>query len=234
MTLLLDSYSRRARLVPTLLVLLPLGLVAIAWIPEGHLVWGAALSLIATAGGATLAAELSRDRGKAREQELFDGWGGCPTTRLLRHREASKVVVLDQLHSRIGKLTGVQLPSPSEEAADPGAADQAYEACARALRGRTRDQRQFPLVFAENCSYGFRRNLWGLKPFGLVTSIAGLSVIGLSPGLHSVPPEPAALLAGISCTGLAAVWLFAVTPRWVRTPAEAYAQRLLEAADRLA
>ena len=34
------------------------------------------------------------------------------------------------------------------------------------LREATRDTSRFPLVFAENANYGFRRNLWGLRPIG--------------------------------------------------------------------
>src|SRR5947208_9959356 len=64
----------------------------------------------------------------------------------------------------------VKLPTSEEEAADPEGADQRYEACVRFLRNATRDRSTFPLVFAENVNYGFRRNLWGMRSAGIACS----------------------------------------------------------------
>ena len=41
-----------------------------------------------------------------------------------------------------------------------------YDSAARWLRKATRDRRQFNLVFTENVSYGFRRNLFGVRWIG--------------------------------------------------------------------
>ena len=54
-------------------------------------------------------------------------------------------------------------------------AREAYEAAAAYLREQTRDRKAYPLVYEALCEYGFRRNLWGLKPIGLTFSLLGFA-----------------------------------------------------------
>ena len=140
------------------------------------------------------------------------------------------------------------LPTEEEETEDPIGADQQYDATVNFLREATRDRSKFPLVFAENVNYGFRRNLWGLKPFGL--SIALLAAIGswgflvssagLPPGeswLDGVTNADGAtitrLVSSMLNTLATAVWILVIRPEWVRTVGEAYAERLLNAVNTL-
>src|SRR5690606_32180890 len=46
-------------------------------------------------------------------------------------------------------------------------ADDIYSAWTKFVIGKTRDVSQFPLLFKENMAYGFRRNLWGMKPYAI-------------------------------------------------------------------
>lgn len=64
-----------------------------------------------------------------------------------------------------------------QEQADPTAADHSYAAAVAVLREATRDTNRYPLVFAENVSYGFRRNCWAIRPFGIVTSSLAIGVL---------------------------------------------------------
>ena len=100
---------------------------------------------------------------------------------------------------------------------------------------QTRDKQKYPLVFDENVSYGFRRNTWGLKPFGIAAAVVG--TIGAAVSIYRFKDGPNLGLA-VACTTLSALlllfWLFWVRPSWVRIPAKAYAERLMEAALRLA
>jgi hypothetical protein len=100
-----------------------------------------------------------------------------------------------------------------------------------------RDENQFPLVLRENMAYGFRRNLWGRKPYGIAAAAATLAVSGgllvaAAAGQELVPWEGAAFVAGYAAVALL-TWIAAITPDWVREAAEAYATRLLESAVRL-
>ncbi len=73
-------------------------------------------------------------------------------------------------------MPGVTLPSPEAEATDPEAADSLYDSAVQWLIPQTRSGGRFPLVFQENVNYGFRRNLWGLRPIGLAVAIGCLVV----------------------------------------------------------
>jgi hypothetical protein len=103
------------------------------------------------------------------------------------------------------------------------------------MRHATRDKQQYPLVFEENVSYGFRRNVWGLKPFGI--AIAAIGTAGAAVNLFRFH-EGTQLGLAIACTIVSALlllfWLCWVNPGWVRIPAKAYAERLLESALRMA
>src|SRR5437867_2641219 len=84
-----DRYTLRARLLPALIVVLPVGLSVAAWFPSRFPGWGILAGMITAGGFAALLAQLARDQGKKKESDLFAVWGGCPTTRMLRHCDTS-------------------------------------------------------------------------------------------------------------------------------------------------
>ena len=65
----------------------------------------------------------------------------------------------------------VTIPSAEVEAADQAAADAFYEQGGVWLRQHTRDRNKFPLLFNENVTYGFRRNLLGVKWIALALNL---------------------------------------------------------------
>jgi hypothetical protein len=112
-----------------------------------------------------------------------------------------------------------------------------YTACVDKLRGLVRaDKPKFGDVHRENIHYGFRRNLWGVKPHGIiVTFIAAEVVCAEMVGcvmsheqVHLAQP----VIVGINAV-LLLVWIFVVTRAWVKRAAMLYAERLLEALDLL-
>ncbi len=232
-----DPYTVRARLLPALIAALPLATATLAWFPNGILGWGAIWALIVWSGGTVLLAEVGRDAGKRKEPELFASWGGKPTTRLLRHQGATNRPLLARRHAKLAVLMKTAMPTAAAEAADLGAADEVYEACGALLRDRTRDRKQFDLIFAENCSYGFRRNLWGMRPIGVTLALLGLVTVAVIPWIDPsarANPRlgPVAVVEAVNVLLLLG-WLFVINAAWVRIPAEAYAERLLEACERL-
>lgn len=236
MSTMLDTYTTRARLWPALLVALPLGLTTLALLPGDFGEWDVLWSLIVFSGGTALLAEIGRDFGKNKEPRLFQLWGGKPTTRMLRHRDAPDKTALEFWHSRLGQLMqGLELPTPEEEKSNPLEADDVYERCIDFLRGQTRDKKRFPLVFEENCNYGLRRNLWGMRPLGIATSSLSFVAIGVviafNYSVRALPPSPMEVACGSISLFLLLGWITLFTPKWVRVPAEAYAKRLLESCD---
>ena len=55
------------------------------------------------------------------------------------------------------------IPSEAEERTNIASGDAFYERSGAWLRENTRDPKKFGVLFAENITYGFRRNLFGLK-----------------------------------------------------------------------
>lgn len=230
-----DAYTFKARLRPGLLAALPLAIAVTAFYPDGVSWWIPLWAAIVACGGTYLLADLAREGGKRKEAELFVSWGGKPSTQLLRHRRAPNPVKLANYHLRLRALRpDLVFPSPEQELEKPKDADHVYEAAAAYLKERTR---QNHLVFSANCEYGFRRNAFGLRPYGIGTSLvgflanAGVIAAHVLMGIDvSVPTQAAAA----SVNGLLAmIWLFAIRPDWVKTTAFAYAERLLAAVETL-
>lgn len=133
---------------------------------------------------------------------------------------------------------GHALPTADEERADPAGADHVYQAAIAVLIARTRGRRrEYPLIFAENCNYGFRRNMLGLRPWGrLLAAAAGmLALAAIAVRLAGLVNDPLALSGVVLVVSAAAavIWWRVVTPDWVQPVARAYAERLLEAAETL-
>lgn len=240
----LDPYERKARLAPALLALVPaVGVVfliyGLDWRPKSAFV-----GFLASAGVFYLLASIAREFGKRIEDDLFAQWGGKPTTQLLRHRDrVIDPVTKQRYHRFLSSRIDTEFPNADDERKNSDAADHIYAAATRWLLEKTRDTKRFPLLFAENVAYGFRRNCLGLKPLALVIAVASAALVFLSAGiadrrgvhwglLHLVSINAWASLAIslIAC----AVWLLFVTPRTVRTAAFSYADMLLRACDALA
>lgn len=237
-TLKFDSYTWKARVLPVFVVLLPVGLVASLWFPNFVFVERLVGALAAPFGLAMLLSQIGRDFGYRKQPVLWTRWGGPPTTQQLRHRtENSNPVLLKRYHDRLSLLRpDLSLPSTAEETHDPAQADHVYAACVQFLISQTRDRTQFPLLFKENVNYGFRRNLWGLKPFGITLTSACLIASILHAWLlrGSAADLSGELLVSVAVSFvLVLFWTLWVTQNWVRIPAEAYAARLLECCEQL-
>jgi hypothetical protein len=233
MNLSFDIYTLRARLQPALLVLLPLALTAIAWTPLDKLLIGSAWTLLGMTGFTFLLAQVARDSGKKLEPELWRSWGGAPTTIRLRHSTAPNRVLLARYRAALEEILGSRLPNELEERDSLEAADAVYEAATAALRTRTRDEKAYPLVFKELVNYGFRRNLLGMRPAGVLLSLIGIAAacaaaFAADAQFHVVAP---CVLLNIL---MFVWWSFRINADWVKPCAFAYADRLLEASENIA
>ncbi|CAL9672484.1 hypothetical protein [Streptomyces sp. enrichment culture] len=233
LSVLFDKYSRRARLRPVLIMLLPLALplaVGVPSLPRGRWLW----SLILLSGLPLFADQLGRSRGKRIEARLFQSWGGKPTVQLLRWRGPTDRQRLGFLRARIQDIVGtsLRLPTEQEELADPQRADEIYDAAALALRVRARGLPGAELVQEQNCEYGFRRNTLGLRPYALATAVvallAVLAWVFATPDVLRRPGTPLLVVLVVVEALLVAFQAFLVRDRWVASAAWLYAERLME------
>jgi hypothetical protein len=233
----LDAYDRGARLAPAYLVFLP-AVVFVVALSLGTSAWWSKIGGVLVACGAPiLAVQWGRSGGRRKQRELFAGWGGPPSTTLLRFRSGESSTTVAQRHAVIERATGAKMPTAEEEAADPAAADAVYEVGVTVLRELTRNAEEFPLVLKENIAYGFRRNLWGRKPYGiavaaLVLAASAALLIAAAFG-HEVGTWESGAFAPAFAAAALIVWITTITPEWVHEGGEAYATRLLESAIRL-
>jgi hypothetical protein len=235
-----DAYTRSARLMPALIVFLPIGLAAGAWatVVADSKSLGGLVTLATSFGLASLLAQIGRDAGRRRQDQLYARWGGKPTTVMLRHRtRVFNRHTLARYHAKLGALIPeLRLPSEEQERADPLAADAVYEACIDYLLAHTRDQSKFRLVFEENVNYGFRRNLWGMKATAIAINVLALLLLGVRAisGIGGPAPVDATWIAALILNAmLLAWWLIRIRPDWVRSGADAYARQLIAACDQI-
>lgn len=233
----LDSYSFPARFLPSVLVLLPVGLAVAVFFPEDLIGWGAGTGTVGMAALGMLTSEIARRFGRAVQDRVYARLGAKPTTILLRHRDKRiDPQTKQRYHNCLGRLVpGVIVPTAEEEAADPESADTTYESCTKFLLETTRNKSQFPLIFKENVNYGMVRNLRGMKPAAV--SLAGLGAVACAaravwPGVSDIYGP--AVVAAAGSAFLLTVWLLRLNDRWVEAAAFDYARSLLASCEKLA
>lgn len=232
--MMMDEYSFKARLQPMVLALLPLLFIAVVHVTQLEAYLHYISSAIVFGCLSFLLAQVGRDFGKKKEHALFLKWGGKPSIQLLRHSNAHLDAITKQrYHKSLENILGnVALPSAADESQDPVRADLIYEACTKALVGSTRDTTKFNLLYKENINYGFRRNLYGLKSLALVVVALSIFIhvaINFSPSSYQVNLNQSDWIVISILLGVGIAWLLTVDDEWVKVPAIAYAERLLEA-----
>ncbi len=235
-SIITSRYERKARLYPALLLISPVVALGAVFLWDKLSEIQFLVSIIVCCGGLFLLAQLARDAGKKKEKDLYQNWGGMPSVTIFRHNDSR----LDSLtkkryHRQLAQLVeGTKALTQEQEEADPDNADAIYTAWSAFLRTNTRDTKTSDLLFEENINYGYRRNVWGLRPLGITLSLVSFlgSIMGGCFIYRSTSQFDEPLLAsGMYALLLLVLWLFRFTSDWVRVPADAYAERLAESLE---
>ncbi len=238
-----DAYERRARLYPGLIAIFPAVAVSLALFPNsvGGNFGGTLVAVFSYVGVFYLLANLARSEGKKIEPRLLLKWGGWPTNILLRHRDDTiDSYTKKRYHDALAKLASdFSLPTVGDEESHPDLADDAYRSATKRLLELRRGT-QYQRLHKENAEYGFRRNMLGLKPWGISISVlVGLTlvVVWSLQFRHSKLSEASlfddlgnrwlvyALFFGDLT--LTSFWVLYVNEAWVRLAAFGYADALL-------
>jgi hypothetical protein len=224
-----DKYTMFARLFPAIIAAAPA--IALAW----ALVFWHSLSVAHAIAGTALAvllmvfADVARRRGKQIEPGLIERMGGLPSITMLRHRDPTlDAPTKERMHAILASKLDVAAPTAAQEEADPVAADSVYSRAGTWLRENTRNQRKFEILFNENVTYGYRRNLFALKWPALVLNVAIVIGCGISywyglPQKYQVDLAPVFVIAFLHALYLA----FFSSENAVREAARTYARQLL-------
>jgi hypothetical protein len=186
-------------------------------------------------------ADVARRRGKLLEDGIYRDLGGKPSTAMLRHRDDRfDAGTKARWCGFLAKTLHEAAPSAAAERSDPATTDGFYERGGNWLRERTRqDQKKYKLVFEENITYGFRRNLLGLKWPGLILNVIVL-IICLGSLLFRLPisiddvVSQRLLYVLIIALFHALFFLLVVNQAAVEEAANQYARQLLLACETLA
>jgi hypothetical protein len=233
---LFDTYSLRARHLPTVLVAAPPPMAASLLFPKVYDRMGASMTSVSVSVSLSLVflffiAHVLRQRGRAIEKKMTGKAGGMPTTCWLRHSDTNlDPVTKSRYHAYLAKsVPRLNVPSQSQEQHRPGMADDMYRSAVKWLLENTRDAAKYPLVLKENAEYGFRRNMFGGKWLAVTLCVLPLAAAyawdfykGLGPQFDN-DHVAAIAVAGVAVLG----WLFFVTEEWVRDASHAYARALL-------
>jgi hypothetical protein len=240
-----DPYDRQARLYPGLLVFAPLAVLLVCLYGADHILASSILAILGFCGASYALGRVARNAGKRVQDDLFEKWGGPPTTQVLRHCNAHfDAHTKERFHGVLAKGIGKKFPSVDIEKNDPKAADELYRAGVIWLITKTSDHKAFPLVFKENIAFGFQRNALGLRPLGVIVASACLfwalvhaKVIGPSSPYVSVdnmanmaPPVLASIVVSFVMLG---AWLVLFNEAALRRAGFAYAERLMQSCDRM-
>lgn len=236
---MIDAYSLKARVYPMLILFSPLIIVGFFFsIQFDSIVHGfSSLGIVGILS--YLFSQLGRDQGKKKEPELWDSWGGPVTTQILRLTDNTiDQYTKERYHKRLLQLCPTDVPELNRERNDIKASDEIYRAWTKFLISNTRNVKDFPLLLKENTSYGFRRNLWALKP-SAITLVLSLIVVNYLVSFRDVGLyDPFKFLdqfwyVNSSLLLILVFWIFIINRDWVKVPALAYAQRLCESVDQL-
>jgi len=234
----LDTYSIKARVYPALVVLLPLLVLAIYYITDFKIYFQYITAILSVGFLSYLLAQLGRDKGKLKEESLFNEMGGKPTTQILRHSnsyldDTTKAKYHKGLSS---KIQDIIIPTKEQEVKNPEKADEIYNSCAKFLISKTRDTFKFNLLFKENINYGFRRNLWGMKSWGITILVCSLitHILIVTDYLTNISFKPTKdIYPYLAFLFLGLFWLIVVTKKWIKLTAFSYAERLYETIDEI-
>ncbi len=204
------DYDRETQLWPALaLMITPVASLNILGV-------GVSNAIDATAGGVSigavvtiLVASLIRNAGKAFARRYFKGYPTSVTC--LRLREQTGYTV-KQRRSKLEATTGVQLFTKRQEVAKPAEADERLSHAVNTARDMMRDQKRFPLLWRELKSYGYWRNMYALKWWGVGLALVSI-LIPAFVIIIIVPHENIMLRIAAGLVGIVGLlfWLAGVT-----------------------
>ena len=248
-----DRYNRQARISPALLLLLPILFTACSVFPQLIISdYVKTLALISVSFGVLyFLSSVCRSAGKKKEVELIAEWGGYPTTIILRHQDNSlNNYVKSRYHNFLNQnVPDINLPTISEESNNPQLADEIYSSSIDWLKEQRRDKDKYNLLYEELIQYGFRRNLLGIKTWGLLSCIASIIFIFgnqiYQVLINTTKFQSTSNLLQLTIENVTSfqwgviffdifvlcIWLFMIREPWVKEAGFDYAKTLLKSID---
>ena len=228
-----DTYTLQARVLPAFFFTAPFFFEAnyIIFTLGFEVTISATITNILLFAFLMFLANFVRYLGRKKESVLFKEWDGAPTVRFLRYsnseyNEFKKNEIRTYLKMMFNHLS---MPSEEDEKKDLEKCDKQYEAYIINLRALTRDTKEFPLLQAENRSYGMLRNLYGIKTLSIISiSVLILLNVCLCLFFPYIMPLITCVIINAIFGALLLLWIIIVSKNKIKDIANCYAERLLE------
>ena len=233
-----DDFTFHARVMPILVVLLPILIVGIYRgvlfdnFTENAFLFSIVLVFL------ILTSKIAREKGKSYEEKMYKVLGAMPTTIILRYTDSmlddvTKTRYHKKLNSAIDGITTPLTPEEESQLSDPQ-----YDSAVNWLRNYANSNRdKEPRVYQELKEYNFWRNLYGTRIFALsiyfliaVREFKRIDNFNIRYLLLTPYPQYVALLVMLISI---AITCFFVTSKTVKRKAFNYARTLLEVCERI-
>jgi len=232
----MNTYNLKARVYPVVLSLIPIIIIGVVYSLKLQSYYQILASFGVTTALYFLFSQLGRDNGKAIEKEMWEKWGGVPSTQVLRYSdETIDKHSKERYHKKLKTLTGIGVNiNEAYETASPNEADKIYKSWSKYLISKSRDTKKYNLLFQENVNYGFRRNLFGLKKFSIITIILlmlGSIIYSYIIGNYKFDFTSELIVAEIFLAVILVFWVSIIKEKWIKSVAFSYAERLIEVTE---
>lgn len=195
-------------------------------------------------GGAKFISNMVGSKGRFIQPKLFKKWGGAPTIQILRHQDNTiSKVTKQRYHNCLASKVNTRFPSEQDERDNPSHSDDIYQSGVDWLLEETRNIERFPLVISENIWFGFSRNLFALKKWGIILNLVILAIncfliwlVDIRKNTWSLDYLEALifkkyfLFIAVPFLFLF-IWIFLIREGWVKNRGNAYAKALLRSCE---
>ncbi len=180
LTQLFDYYELRARVIPALLIFLPIILssISVAYVLSGSVPVATGSSVMVVAVIYALSF-IVRGFGRKVESALWVKWDGPPSTRFMRWADDFfSLETKQEYHKAIHSEFGIRLKDDAEEHEDTSQADKLIMDTFRQVRSLIRIEDEKGVWNTHNAEYGFLRNMFGSRFLWLTLSLLGTILCG--------------------------------------------------------
>ncbi|PDH43377.1 MAG: hypothetical protein CNC91_04725 [Flavobacteriales bacterium MED-G22] len=229
-----DDYTIKARILPGLTVIAPFIIVAGFLNAEIDIT----INVIFVIGLLTFMSVICRNLGVRKEKKIVKKLGAYQTTLLLRYSDSTiDSFTKTRYHSYLNEqIKNLDLPLLAEdEVKNPHQSDDMYNSAIRWLRKNRRDKEKFPFVHKDLTTYGFTRNLLGLKLPALILYIGVLLsafiYLYANGEIEKLYQNTDYLISSLTIVISIVILLFGISFKTVVSQGFAYAKTILETCE---
>lgn len=228
-----DAYTIRARVFPAIIAAIPAVAMLVLLVSWAGLALSSGIATVGVVVVLYMFSDFARSQGRKIEPRIYELQGGKPSVTMMRRADTTLDTNSKNRYRAFlaGKL-GRTAPTAAEEEQHPASANAFYEQAGTWLRENTRDTKKFSILFNENVTYGYRRNLLGLKWVALGLNLAVVALCGCllwrNAPLSIADPFTARVIVVLVIAAIHALYILAiVNERSVIAAARTYARQLI-------